>query len=266
MARIPSGAELERKMEEIGLPLPSGESVAAKQSRYLEASRQIRDSRVWWFALLSAIVSVISVAAAWFSSCQSQRRFAYSQRASVILGSPDGNLGEFAFSGPDARLMLHFKNYGQSAAKNTLVELWPVVVIPDKPAIVQKIPAFQGFNPTKPHIEGTDVPPGFPFDATESIDPKDRELVEAGKASLEVLGRLSYKDDFAEYCHAFGVTYLGKPFNRLVFGTPHKDYCHGQTQTATFGAISVGTKPTQIWPPKSYAPAIEGPSRARQVP
>lgn len=78
-SRLPSGDALVRRAEELGVSIASGEhiNVAGKgmasipaheheiQRRVLEAERHLRESRLWIVALVSAIASVISAAAAW---------------------------------------------------------------------------------------------------------------------------------------------------------------------------------------------------------
>ena len=157
-------------------------------------------------------------------------------------------------------MILHFKNYGQSVAEDTLIELWPAVSEAGKPAIVQEIPAFQGHFPTGPHKAGRDIPPGFPFQETTFISSQESGLVENGEADLNILGRISYRDAFGTYCSSFGVRFQRVPTNSFVIGPkPMNDYCGGQPQTAIYWMVKVGTTPTQVAPPTSFGPVIKEP-------
>lgn len=83
--RLPSGDALMRRAEELGVSIASGEqiNVAGKgmasipaheheiQRRVLEAERHLRESRLWSVALVSAVASVISAAAAWVAIVRS---------------------------------------------------------------------------------------------------------------------------------------------------------------------------------------------------
>ena len=195
-----------------------------------------------------------------------RHEYAPQNRASIYLGTPNGEIGEFAFDGKDTKLMLHFKNYGRDVAKHALVELWPAINRPDQPAIVQEIPPF-GENKLGLRPATVDVPPGFPYEALESIKAEDRVAIESGQASIEVLGRLSYSDSFGRYCEAFGVTYLQKPFKRFILGAPpQKDYCGSKAQIAMYWGTRIGTKPVQVVPPRSLGPIIKLPSLSTHLP
>lgn len=184
--------------------------------------------------------------------------FIASQRAALYLGWPDGRIGGFTKSGKGkserAWVVLYFRNYGRVAAENVLIELWPTVVIANKPAINKPIPAFQGFHPTGWSEAGISIPPGFPYKKPYPINSDQLRLVERGKdsglAELHILGRLSYTDRFGQYCQAFSLEYAGSPLNELsLLPTPHRDYCGGQPQIATYSMqiIKMGTKPVHIW-------------------
>jgi hypothetical protein len=65
--RFPKDEELDKAMEDIGLPTVAGENVTDKQRRYIDARRFLVESRTWTFALISALASLASAAAAWFA-------------------------------------------------------------------------------------------------------------------------------------------------------------------------------------------------------
>ena len=72
MAKILNGEELIKRAEELGIDIsgsPITQSVSGRhkqadeheiQRRVIEAERSIRESRLWWLAVLSAIASIIS--------------------------------------------------------------------------------------------------------------------------------------------------------------------------------------------------------------
>lgn len=62
---FPKDEELDAKMEEMGIPIVSGETVADKQRRYIDALRYQTESRAWVFALIAAFASLASALAAW---------------------------------------------------------------------------------------------------------------------------------------------------------------------------------------------------------
>jgi hypothetical protein len=84
MKKLPQGEELLREAAELGVSLrplpdekdlarfdfgPSGDIVEpALQARVLAARREKRDARLWQIALISAVASVVSAVAAWFSA------------------------------------------------------------------------------------------------------------------------------------------------------------------------------------------------------
>ena len=80
MGKLLQGDELERRAKEFGVDI-QGDAIlqstssrharaddAELQRRVLEAERGIRESRLWVFAVLSAIASVISAVAAWVAA------------------------------------------------------------------------------------------------------------------------------------------------------------------------------------------------------
>jgi hypothetical protein len=71
-ASFPKDEELDQAMESIGLPVVSEENVADKQRRYIDAHRFHVESRAWTFALISALASVASAAAAWVVACHAK--------------------------------------------------------------------------------------------------------------------------------------------------------------------------------------------------
>jgi hypothetical protein len=50
-----------------------------------------------------------------------------SERAAVYLGLPDGKIADFSDNGGPNQLVLYFRNYGASTAKDTVIEVWPAV-------------------------------------------------------------------------------------------------------------------------------------------
>jgi hypothetical protein len=67
--RFPKDEELDQAMEDIGLPVVSGETVTDKQRRYIDARRYLVESRAWTFALISTLASLASAVAAWLAAC-----------------------------------------------------------------------------------------------------------------------------------------------------------------------------------------------------
>lgn len=75
--KLPTGNELRRKCEEIGISLIplSGEALSdhatisdwALQRRHLTFMREWRDSKLWIVALVSAVASAASALAAWIA-------------------------------------------------------------------------------------------------------------------------------------------------------------------------------------------------------
>lgn len=68
--QVPKDEELDRRMEEMGVPIMAGDTIASKQLRYFEACRHLRkETRTSHLALISALASVASALAAWFTAC-----------------------------------------------------------------------------------------------------------------------------------------------------------------------------------------------------
>jgi hypothetical protein len=167
-------------------------------------------------------------------------QFVMSQRAAIYLGLPDGSTGELEQTGLFA---LHFRNYGPSPAENVSIELWPAVIPYDHPQLSYErrleIPAFQGFDPTRAHLTGFPIPPGFPFTIRKTIDSRDWQMVKSGKAQLQVLVRVSYMNEFGNNCHTLSVTYSLEMGKFTLGPRPSKDYCGGQPQVARFGTTAL---------------------------
>jgi len=76
MTKLLQGEDLEKRCIELGVNIEgpprtqssSGSSSRASdfelQHRLFEAERSVRESRLWWFALVSAVASVLSAAVA----------------------------------------------------------------------------------------------------------------------------------------------------------------------------------------------------------
>lgn len=79
MSRLPTGEELERRCQELGVDItgePRSQSVSGNrpkasdfelQRRLIEAERSARENKLWVVALVSAAASVVSAIAAWFA-------------------------------------------------------------------------------------------------------------------------------------------------------------------------------------------------------
>ena len=68
MKKLPTGEELQKEVEKLGISQAEiGDNDSLLQHRILEAKRDIRESRLWIIALVSAIGSVISAIAAWYA-------------------------------------------------------------------------------------------------------------------------------------------------------------------------------------------------------
>jgi hypothetical protein len=160
-----------------------------------------------------------------------ERRFAATQRTAVYLGLPNGNIAEFDNNN---QIVLHFRNYGQSTAENTLPEAWPLIAVLNKPTAVFDIPPFQGFPPiVGPSLRGISIPPGFPKAKLVPIRVEDCELIEANKATLAVMGRISYIDSFGKYCQPFVILYIGGSVCFDLSANPSNAMCGKKWQRAT---------------------------------
>lgn len=68
MKKLPTGEELQKEVKKLGISQAEiGDNDSLLQHRILEAKRDIRESRLWIIALVSAIGSVISAIAAWYA-------------------------------------------------------------------------------------------------------------------------------------------------------------------------------------------------------
>jgi hypothetical protein len=72
--KLPQGQALEDRARDLGVSLhetidsSGGHAVLREpelQRRVLEAERSLREHRLWWLALVSAVASAISAAGAW---------------------------------------------------------------------------------------------------------------------------------------------------------------------------------------------------------
>jgi hypothetical protein len=180
------------------------------------------------------------------------------------LGLPDGKIADVVDGGDGKHqfLILHLRNYGNSTAKDTIVEVWaPVVKLGEY--VIQKIGPFYKFDPTKPHRQGFPVPPGLPFTATSEISNEDWHLVNTAEpdgtdeATLHVFGRISYTDRFgSRVCQSFSLMY--DPRQRFSLSAEAQDICDGTPSKATLYSVKVGPKkPTRVWPPSVKPRIIE---------
>jgi hypothetical protein len=159
-------------------------------------------------------------------------------RSVVSLGLPDGKIADFAIVYGKETIALYFRNYGQSIARNVVVETWPIILNLETHSL-----AGVNIPPPQKGRQGPDLPPGFPYIHYESAlhSPKDnspsgpsfgisKEELVAGKKNLRVIGRIQYSDYFGEYCEAFSIVYRNdssEPF-ALEWGrdmSPVNDLC-----------------------------------------
>ena len=76
MKKLPTGEELQKEVKKLGISQAEiGDNDSLLQHRILEAKRDIRESRLWIIALVSAIGSVTSAIAAWYAVLFRQRLF-----------------------------------------------------------------------------------------------------------------------------------------------------------------------------------------------
>jgi len=79
MAKLLQGNDLKQRAKDLGVDIQgdprtqssSGRTTSASDSelqrRVLEAERSVRESRLWFLAVLSAIASIVSALAAWWA-------------------------------------------------------------------------------------------------------------------------------------------------------------------------------------------------------
>jgi hypothetical protein len=188
-----------------------------------------------------------AVALAEKANNQATKSFATAQHAAVYFGLPDGKVGEFLKSTTGDQVVLHLRNYGASVAQNTIVEFWPVVLTLGQPAIL-KIPPFYKFSEVGPHPAGFPVPPGFLFTSARQITKEEKRLIKYADATLMIVGRISYIDQFGKYCQPFSVDY-GSTTGFELARDPSQPLCDGNPHEVQGYRVEVGRKPTRVWPP-----------------
>jgi cytoskeletal protein RodZ len=71
--KLLKGEELKRHAEELGVSMSQLYDTKGHmdepelQRRVLEAERSVREGRLWWIALISAVIALLSAAAAWMA-------------------------------------------------------------------------------------------------------------------------------------------------------------------------------------------------------
>jgi hypothetical protein len=174
----------------------------------------------------------------YYATTQSRKQFVATQRAAVYLGLRDGTLMKIEEpTEGDIRIIAFVTNYGQSTAENVQVELFPITDPIDGTMRLTQIPAFKGFVEKSEFTNS--VPPGFPFKASTSYDPKCLKDLRYGKASLEVVGRITYRDGFGPYCEPFDVRYVRQP-EGFELGEARNSVCGNKSFGLVTGAMPPG--------------------------
>ena len=191
-------------------------------------------------ALSTVVLAGVGIGALILTYCsnsQSRKQFAYTQRAAVYLGLRDGTLMKIETTNEgDVRIVAYVTNYGQTTAENVQVELFPITDPIDGTAQITRIPAFKG---TVEKTEFTNpVPPGFPFKESVSYSLKSLKDLRDEKATLEVVGRTTYRDGFGSYCEPFDVRYVRQP-EGFELGAARESMCGNKS----FGLVTVAMPP-----------------------
>jgi hypothetical protein len=214
------------------------------QSRVLAARADRRNATINWAQTIGIIGTLVVTIFFSLSNRRDQerdllgqeKRFAAAQRASIYVGRPDGKTAEFVGSsvkGGWDEVVVFLRNYGQTTAENTIIEIWPLVFIANQPAAFLTIPPFQRFSRMS-RMSGDLMPPGLLTVKVAPIPPLEREWVEDGKAGLTIEGRISYTDQFGQYCQPFAIEYQrGITEGFFLASNPSQSICDG--------------KPHQIW-------------------
>jgi hypothetical protein len=195
-------------------------------------------AQAWWDFLIAVFTGLLMLFTLWQYELSRS-----AQRAAVYLGLPNGQVADFNRENDPNELALYFRNYGASAAENTVIETW--TMNPKSGEMVEQcVPKFQGFNPKEQHIPGIPMPPGFPYISHLTFSEKDRQQVESGQYGLRIIGRISYFDAFGGFCQPFAIDYMGNQEGFAISPSPSPDFCdtkkgHGMV----FG--SMGSLPTE---------------------
>lgn len=203
-----------------------------------EQQRDARDVMRLRVEKLALIVGVLGIAGLLFTLSETRRQadiadkaHKAAQRASVSLGLSDGKFIDFVALGSQLRVVLYFRNYGGTTARNTNIDIRAAVTTPTATgAVVTFPPVPRGRFPIE---VGPDIPPDFQH--TEYLTPSAnfREIIDAGQAAVTLIGRLSYADEFGSYCHTFAAFY--KPeINSFRLRAARDELCDGNAHSFLF--------------------------------
>jgi hypothetical protein len=180
------------------------------------------DPRVWIeaIALVTVICYTVFAALQWRTM---QKTLADSQRAVMDIGSGTGETIRFG----NGYLVLWSRNDGATTATHVVIEMFPVTV-PIGENKTKNIPA-----PDRKESSGASVPPHFPLPHVVPYTVESEKTVEAGKAKLEVLGRIAYADVFGfPHCETFDVVYWPDPVTRFIPAEDSRvDLCDGKAHS-----------------------------------
>lgn len=80
-----------------------------------------------WVSVAALVVSLGSCYGSHRSANIAKMALIVNQRPAVHLGLPDGKIAAFVTVGGEEKIALYFRNYGQSTARLTIVETWPII-------------------------------------------------------------------------------------------------------------------------------------------
>jgi hypothetical protein len=108
------------------------------------------------FTFVLLVFTFFSSASDVYQSYMMRETLVASQRPALYLGLPGGQVADFVTEEGREQVALHFQNYGQSAARNTFIETWPIVFTRGRPRQSQ-------YSPARGRERWSRHPPRFPY-------------------------------------------------------------------------------------------------------
>lgn len=210
------------------------------RTQYEESQAHQRKNTLWVKAGTVAVIVYTILTGlqlrSMYSSLQAQ------QRAAVFVGNIEGRIGEVTGDETSPKVFLYIRNYGQSAARRTIIETWPFVISKNESL---RLP-IQPRRKLSSIDTGPIIPPGGTWRVSVRTYDQRFTISELNKREkqLWVVVRILYEDTFGEYCESAWLAYIGPAEgSQPDFSLPTwpiADLCGGDEAAFTFSA-SEGT-------------------------
>jgi hypothetical protein len=180
----------------------------AKEREYWQQQLLVARS-LNWITAVAGIIAIVGLIILFLALLETRHEFQTSQRSQIVFGDESGVPVQLENpSGQVTNLVFHMKNVGRGVAREVVFRFALESAPPDLTITYSKVlyPPAPLFDPGVEVAAGESYTLYYRISKTKSFDD-----VETEKRVLRVVGRVTYRDDFGEYCKPVAWVYFLNP-------------------------------------------------------